>query len=435
MPDSRCRDPYGYELTTGPLAAEAYADGVRDLLRLRTGAAGRIAAAVALDPTFAVGHAALALLGHEMCVEVDIPARLADARLHAGRATPRERSHVHAIERHLVGDPAPLVAHLASYPRDALLLSVAMPTIAFAGVTDVPEQAWRIVEAAAPAYGDDPWILGLLAFVRQEQRRFDEAMTLSCRSLAAEPAGGHAAHARAHAHYETGDHAGGLDWMDAWITGDGARTDSLTHFSWHAALHELSLGDLAAVRRRYETQLQPRHAVGCRALVDTGSLLFRWAITPDATDVPSLAEVADVTGRSVLERPGTAFLGLHAAVVLLATDDRTGLRRLADWSAAHPSPTHREVVAPLAEALGQLAAGRCSTAADRLAELTPQVWRLGGSDAQREIVEEARIAALLRAGRYDEARLVLDSRLDRRPAVRDRRWRATTTAGTGMLVP
>ncbi|HWJ08114.1 MAG TPA: hypothetical protein VNS46_01980, partial [Nocardioides sp.] len=52
------------------------------------------------------------------------------------------------------------------------------------------------------------------------------------------------------------------------------------------------------------------------------------------------------------------------------------------------------------------------------------VWRLGGSDAQREIVEEARIAALLRAGRYDEARLVLDARLDRRPALRDERWRA-----------
>ncbi|MBM7520581.1 pyridine nucleotide-disulfide oxidoreductase [Nocardioides nitrophenolicus] len=420
----RCRDAYGYELTTGPLAADAYVDGIRDLLRLRTGAASRIATAIALDPTFALGHAALALLGHEMCVEVDIAARLADARLHAGRATERERSHVHAVERHLVGDSAPLVAHLAAYPRDALLLSVAMPTIAFAGVTDVPEQAWRIVEDAAPAYGDDPWITGLMAFVRQEQRRFDEAMELSCRSLAAEPSGGHAAHARAHAHYETGDHAAGLRWMDGWITGDGAATDSLTHFSWHAALHELSIGDLAAVRARYESQLHPRQAVGCRALVDTGSLLFRWAITPDAVDVPPVAEVVAVTGRDVLERPGTAFLGLHAAVALLATDDRPGLRRLATWCAGHPNPTHREVVAPLATALELLAAGRCSAAADRLAALASSTWRLGGSDAQREIIEEARIAALLRAGRYDDARQVLDARLDRRESPRDRIWRA-----------
>lgn len=430
----RCRDAYGYELTTGPVAADAYVDGIRDLLRLRTGAADRIATAIALDPTFALGHAALALLGHEMCVEVDIAARLTDARLHAARATERERSHVHAIEQHLVGNPAPLVAHLASYPRDALLLSVAMPTIAFAGVTDVPEQAWRIVEDAAPAYGDDPWITGLMAFVRQEQRRFDEAMDLSCRSLQGEPSGGHAAHARAHAHYETGDHGAGLAWMDSWIAGDGAATDSLTHFSWHAALHELSIGDLAAVRARYESQLQPRHAVGCRALVDTGSLLFRWAITPDATDVPPIDEVVAVTGRDVLERPGTAFLGLHAAVALLATDDRAGLRNLAAWCTGHPSPTHREVVAPLATALGLLAAGRCSAAADQLADLGSSTWRLGGSDAQREIIEEARIAALLRAGRYDEGRQVLDARIDRRESPRDRKWRATAAA-RGIALP
>ncbi len=197
-------------------------------------------------------------------------------------ATARERSHVHAVTSHVRGDSRPLVAHLREYPRDALLLSTAVPTIAFAGVTEVPQEAWAIVERAIPAYGDDWWFTGLLAFVRQEQRRFDEAMELSCRSLAVEPAAGHSAHARAHAHYETGDHEDGLAWMDAWVTGDGATTESLSHFSWHAALHELSLGDMAAVRRRYDAQLRPEHGLGCRALVDSGSLLFRWAITPDA---------------------------------------------------------------------------------------------------------------------------------------------------------
>ncbi|KRB73982.1 pyridine nucleotide-disulfide oxidoreductase [Nocardioides sp. Root190] len=418
-----CRDLYGYPLTTSRQAAEAYRDGVGDLLRLRAGAAGRIASSVALDPTFAIGHATLALLGHEMCVQVDIESRLVDARLHAGRATERERSHVHAVQRHLQGDSLPLVAHVAAYPLDAVLLSVAMPTIAFAGVTEVPEQAWNIVEQAAPAYGDDPWINGLLAFVRQEQRRFDDAMDLACRSLLVEPSGGHAAHARAHAHYETGDHAAGLAWMDDWVVGEGAATDSITHFAWHAALHELSLGDLDAVRRRYETQLQPRHAVGCRALVDTGSLLFRWALTPDGVDAPAMDEVVALTGRHVLEEPATAFLGMHSAVALLAVGDDAGLERLGAWSARNPNPTHREVLAPLAGALRLLTRGRWSEGADRLAELTPHCWRLGGSDAQRELVEETRIAALLRAGRYDEARALLDARLDRRPAVRDRRWR------------
>jgi hypothetical protein len=426
----RCRDRYGYSLTCSPAAATAYNRGVDDLLRLRSGGERSVAAALALDPTFAVGHATLALLGHEMCAVVDVAARLRDAVTLAPRATERERSHVHAVHAHLRGDSRPLVRHLAEHPRDAVLLSAAVPTIAFAGVTEVPQQAWCIVESAAPAYGDDWWFAGLLAFVRQEQGRFDEAMTLSCRSLAAEPSAGHSAHARAHAHYETGDHHAGLAWMDAWVDGDGSDTESLSHFSWHAALHELSLGDLDAVRRRYDAQLRPEHGLGCRALVDSGSLIFRWAITPDASDVPGIEEVARVAGRGVLERPSTPFLAMH---------DRPGLDSLAAWASAHQHPTQREVVAPLARALGELAAGRPSEAADQLAALSDLTGgpnrRLGGSDAQREIIEETRIAALMRADRLDEARQVLDARLDRRHSPRDRRWREACCRPAGEVTP
>ncbi|MGH3308718.1 MAG: pyridine nucleotide-disulfide oxidoreductase, partial [Nocardioides sp.] len=363
-------------------------------------------------------------LGHELCAPVDVERRLRDAVLHSASGTPRERSHVHAVDAHVRGDSRPLVAHLASYPRDALLLSVAVPTIAFAGVTEVPEEAWSIVERAAPAYGDDWWFAGLLAFIRQEQSRFDEAMELSCRSLNEERGAGHSAHARAHAHYETGDHAAGLSWMDDWVTGDGAATESLTHFSWHAALHELSLGDLDAVRRRYDAQLLPNAGLGCRALVDSGSLLFRWAITPGATDVPDLRAVAAVTDRELLERPATPFVAMHAAVAMLAIGDRAGLVNLTRWAAGHAHPVHREVVAPLGTALQQMADARYSEAADALARLGRNSHRLGGSDAQREILEETRICALLRADRYDEARRVLDARLDRRRSPRDERWRA-----------
>ncbi|GAB7005988.1 tetratricopeptide repeat protein [Nocardioides sp. AN3] len=421
------RDPYGNFLTTSDNAAAAYRRGLCDVLRLRAGAIDHLAESIAHDPTFALGHAALALLGHEMCAPIDVPARMEAAALHAHRASDRERSHVHAVGAHLTGDSRPLVAHLAAYPLDALLLSTAVPTIAFAGVTEVPEEAWAIVERCRPAYGDDWWFSGLLAFVRQEQHRYDEAMELAVSSLAIEPGAGHSAHARAHAHYETGDHAAGLAWMHAWVTGDGAATDSLSHFSWHAALHELSLGDLDAVRRRYETQLQPGNALGCRALVDSGSLLFRWALTPGAADVPPISEVVGVTGRDTMERPATPFLAMHVAVAHLGSGDAGALDRLALWAARHEHATQREVVAPLARALALMVTGRCGEAATALATLSGQVRRLGGSDAQREIIEEAQIAALLRADRWDEARTLLDHRLDRRRSPRDEAWRVATS--------
>ena len=419
-----CRDVYGYALSCSAEVGATYNRGIGDLLRLRSGSERAVAASVVLDPTFAVGHATLALLGHELGAPVDVSARLRDALRHAPRTTVRERSHIHAVAAHVLGSSGPMLRHLASFPRDALLLSTAVPTIAFAGVTAAPEDTWQLVERAIPAYGDDWWFTGLLAFVRQEQRRFDEAMSLSCRSLHEEPAAAHSAHARTHAHYETGDHEAGLAWMDGWVTGDGASTEGLSHFAWHAALHELSLGDLDAVRRRYDAQLRPSRGMGCRALVDTGSLLFRWALTPGASDVPGLDGVADAVGRDTLERPATPFVAMHAAVTLLALGDTAGLARLTAWTAQHPHRVQREVVAPLAAALAQMAVGACSAAADSLAALGPSIGRLGGSDAQREIIEETRIAALLRAGRLDEARRLLDARLDRRRSPRDERWRA-----------
>jgi hypothetical protein len=419
-------DRYGLELTTSAEAARAYNEGVGQLLRVRAGGINAIAESITHDPAFALGHSALALLGHEYCAAVDVDHRLQAARMLAPRATERERSHVYAVERHIAGDSSHLVGHLETYPRDALLLSVAVPTIAFAGVTTVQEDSWAIVERAEPAYGDDWWYTGLLAFIRQEQGRFDEAMALSRRSMATEPAAGHSVHARTHVHYETGDHLAGRNWLDDWIHTEGRSADNLVHYSWHAALHELSMGDFDAVRARYAAELAPPTATGCRALVDSCSLLWRWAITPGAGSVPDIDEVIATLEPGVLDAPPTAFMALHAAVTLCAMNAADRLERLADWSGRHPEQVYRDVVSPLATALMLLVDGRAGAAADRLAALLPQVIHLGGSDAQREVVEDTLIAALLRAERFPEARAVIDRRLDRRVCRRDLAFHAAT---------
>jgi len=409
-------------LTTSPEAERAYLAGVHALLSLRSGALEHFARALALDPTFALAHAALALMGHEFCAPVDSGARVRAARLHARRASPAERSHVDAVGRHVTGDRRALVRHLRAHPGDRLLLAAAVPTIAFAGVTEVPEDAWAIVESCGTALAGDWFHSALLAFVRQEQGRWDEAMDLAERSLAEVPGSGHAAHARAHVHYETGDHTGGLDWLDDWIDGPGRGVDSVAHFAWHAAMHELSTGDLAAVGRRYARQLSPRQVTGCRSVVDTGSLLWRWRLTPGATGVPAVPDGVAVPTATLL-RPSTPFVGLHAAITLCAADDASGLGRLACWAAAHEHPVQRAVIAPLAQALRLLVLDQASAAADALVAIGPDVWRVGGSDAQREVVEETLLHALLRSGRYDEARTLVDRRLDRRRCRRDEWFR------------
>ncbi|MEV0179070.1 FAD/NAD(P)-binding protein [Streptomyces sp. NPDC050625] len=417
-------DGHGLALTTHAEAAAAYRTGLDRVLRVRSGAEDAFARSVALDPGFALGHAALALLGHECSAAVDVPRALADAqRCARERADERERSFVDVISRRVTGDDGDeaLVRHLGEHPGDALALAAAVPTIAFSGVSDLQDdEALGLLELTSPAYDGHWFHTSLLAFLRQGQGRLHEAGELAHRALAVEPASGHAVHALAHVHYESGAHEAGRDWLDRWVSGRGRGAVHRAHFSWHIALHELALDDPAAVRRRWFAQLAPGRVTGMRALVDSGSLLWRARLSDSWQGELPTADVLDSVGREVLERPATAFTALHAAVALTAAGDLAALRRLRDH-AAGADPVQREVVAPLCEAFAALVEERFKEAARGLDALLPVLRRVGGSAAQREVVEETLLYALVADGRCEAARRLLDARLDRKPAPRDRR--------------
>ncbi|MET8449296.1 FAD/NAD(P)-binding protein [Streptomyces sp. NPDC005209] len=421
-------DGHGLALSTHAEAAAAYRGGLDRVLKVRSGARDAFARAVALDPGFALGHASLALLGHECGAAVDVPRALADAQRSAReRADERERSFVDVVTRRVTGEDGDeaLVRHLREHPGDALALAAAVPTIAFSGVSDLhDDDALGLLDVTSPAYDGHWFHTSLLAFLRQGQGRLHEAGELAHRALATEPASGHAVHALAHVHYESGAHEAGRDWLEKWVTGRGRGAVHRAHFSWHIALHELALDDPAAVRRRWFAQLAPGRVTGVRALVDSGSLLWRARLSDSwRGDLPA-TDVLDAVEREVLERPATAFTALHAAVALTAAGDLPALRRLRDH-AAGADPVQREVVAPLCEAFAALVEERFWEAASGLDALLPVLRRVGGSAAQREVVEETLLYALVAAGRCDAARRLLDARLDRKPAPRDRRLLAT----------
>ncbi|MGH8895204.1 MAG: FAD/NAD(P)-binding protein, partial [Actinomycetes bacterium] len=432
----RPRDLLGLPLSTTAEAASAFDFGLDKVMQVQCGAEAEFRRAARLDPGFALAHAALAMLGHEAGAEVDVDRAVRDAQESVRRrGDDRERSLVDVVTRRVrdcQGEGArALKRHVRDHPRDAMAVSAAVPTIAFSGVTDIQQEAWELVESLAPAYGGDWWYAGLLAFVRQDQGRYDEAADLSGRALAVQPSSGHAVHARTHVHYETGDHAAGLAWLDPWIASNGREASHLAHFSWHAALHELSRGDEAAVRARYASQLAPPYVQGVRALVDSASLLWRCQVTGSwqgAGPLPVRA-VLDAVDEDILSRPTTAFTAMHAALALTAAGDTAGLVRLRDHLAAQPGPVMSDVVVSLCDALAAFAEQRWCDAVRMLRLLGPWLVRLGGSAAQREIVEDTLLHALVAAGRCDEARALLDVRLDRRPSPLDvRRRRDAVTA-------
>ena len=179
----RPTDAYGLTLTTSRRAAEAYNEALGRLLRLQDGVEEGLEAAVALDPGFAQAQAALALLGHEWGATGSWRSALRAA--HAAAADrhldDREVSFLDAVTTRLRSDEATgaaaLLRHVRLFPRDALAVSVAVPTVAFGGLTSGRQTA-DLVEGLGRTYGDDWWYAGQLAFVRQDQERWSEAEDL-----------------------------------------------------------------------------------------------------------------------------------------------------------------------------------------------------------------------------------------------------------------
>ncbi|WP_205304903.1 FAD/NAD(P)-binding protein [Nocardioides sp. 616] len=446
-PIARPRDPLGLPLSSTAEAAAAYNAGLERVMRLQSGGDELIREAARLDPDFAMAHAALAMLGHEAGAEADVRASLEAAQQAVGRrGDARERSFVDVVTRRVddvrrSGAQA-LMSHIANYPRDVLAVSAAVPTIAFSGVTDVQRESWELVEGLAPAYGDHWWYISLLAFTRQDQSRFEEAGLLAESALSCEPSSGHAVHALTHVMYETGQHEAGRVWLDHWVAESGRSASHRAHFSWHAALHELALGDTEAVRRRYYSQLAPPGVCGVRSLVDSASLLWRWGVTTAEWDTAA----ADVLGvppafagegsappmRSILDslsgpdaelllRPQTPFVAMHAAVALTGAGDGARLASLREHCARSSDTVVAGVVTACCDALAAVLEQRWAEAAQLLTDLMPVLGSVGGSAAQREVMEETLLFCLVHAGQAEPAATLLERRLDRRPSPLDQR--------------
>jgi uncharacterized NAD(P)/FAD-binding protein YdhS len=392
-------------------AAASYAEGVRRLLAVQDGASVAFAAAVAEDPHHARAHVALAMIATERPDRAGGPdavtGHLARARAALAHGSDEDRSHVEAIatwcEQGNAPGTAALIDHLDRIPDDAVALLVLAPSIAFAGAGDALPDAWKYVERFTGVHGEAPWYLGLRAYGRTEQGLWYDAADLADAALELDPGNGNAAHALTHVHYETDAHGAGLKWLTDWIPGDGATQRYVPHFQWHAALHELAMGDAAAAARRYNAFLAPPQSKGVRCLVDAGSLAWRARLHPDWVTPPDpmllLAEVD-----SLAYKPQTPFIAFHALLVLAAANDPSAIRAIDVPGATDAQATTLRLIG---EGLIALTAGEPRAALDYLLESLPGLPSIGGSRVQQEVILETALAAMLQLGAPGQAARLL----------------------------
>jgi hypothetical protein len=230
--------------------------------------------------------------------------------------------------------------------------------------------------------------------------------------------------------FETGDHAGGGDFLGTWLQGFDRRAPYRVHLSWHQALCELALGHYQRVLTLYEEEIRPAVVANMvTALNDSAALLWRWYIYSGTTPPVPPQEVRDLAVPAAT-RPGPAFRDAHAALAFAVAGDAAymgqmidRLRGLADQGDALAG----EVTLPLVQGIHTFAQGAYGEAVRLMEPLfteprLDQLARIGGSHAQREVFEDTMLEAYLRAEQFDKAGAMLHTRLQRRASVRDLFW-------------
>jgi tetratricopeptide (TPR) repeat protein len=365
-------------------------------------------AALELAPGFVMAHVlqayVLVCTRDPVNVRAAAPLHERAARLPANR---RERLHLAAIRATLRDDyeraGSILADLLAEYPRDVLALQVAHAFDYLGG--DIASLVGRVAAVSGAWSPDLPGyhaVLAMHAFGLAESGDCARAEAVALRALALEPRDARAHHALAHV-FEMGRRpAEGLRWLAAHADHWSGDTFVDTHCHWHMALYHLERGEPDRALRLYDQRIAGRGQWTVADLIDASSLLWRIALLG-----------ADVGDRWLGPAAGWAphvadgfctFNDLHAMMAFVGAQDwRLAGRLLHELGRRQLHTTRHALTTRLVgldacRALLAVGVGDHEAAARVLARLPALAQRLGGSHAQRGVLDLTLRAARARGG-------------------------------------
>lgn len=427
------RDRYDLPLmTASDRAAAFYRDGVDRMLSAWHGADDAFDKAIAEDPDFALPTIARARI-HQMNMEgTEARAKAARARQLAAFASERERRHVEIMAATIEGQPRAALSgaeqHLDEFPRDALVLSLllgAFGLYAFSGRADHDAARLAICERHAGHYGEDWWFLTYLGWSHTEAGNAGIGRTLTERAFPLRPANANAAHGLSHALFEQGEGETGREFLCSWLKTHEQASFLHGHLSWHVALTALEAGDPDGALAIYERQIRPQGSPypPLNVFTDSVSLLWRLSLAGKTGLDPHWREVASY-GDLFFPQAGAHFADVHYALAAAALGREVFQTRLAQMEtrAADGKLAPGSSAIGLCRGIQAFAEGDNDRAIELLEPVMPELVRIGGSHAQRELWEDTLIVACLRGGHGDKVAKMISDRLHRRPSLRDEAW-------------
>ena len=425
-------DQQGLKLTGSSRSAEAFNRAVADYYGLTGDPVGALKQARADDPSFVlggVGVAGLFMIGGFKGDHPEVADALRAAKAAVDGATDREQLHLAAVEAWAAGrSPDAILAWeriLVDWPRDALALRFAQDGYFFLGQASALRDS---VARVLPAWGrDNPlrsFILGAHAFGLEETGDLKRAEDAAREALEANSRDAWATHALAHVFETACRQDEGVAFLKKTRADWSSAHFMAGHNGWHLAVFLIEQGRFAEVLAGYDAFTAPKLA-GDMTLdrVDAASLLWRLELAD--VDVGDRWAPVARAWMAHADDHVLAFNDLHCALAAARSSDpgdaerfRCSLDAYERDGVGHNKRVTAEIGRKLIEGALAFAAGDYEAAIEEILPVRYEAVRIGGSHAQRDIVNRTLIAAAERSGRWNLACALLAERRALRPTAR-----------------
>lgn len=339
--------------------------------------------------------------------------------------TAREASHLAALRLAAAGRwPSAVAAldrHLMHYPHDLAAHQCAMRFDGYLGrfhrIAGRSAQALPSWSKDMPGHGI---MLSFYGFGLEELGDYARAEDVGRTSAELEPYGYWSHHTVSHVLEMTGRPDEGITWMnDRLPFWSDTKCGNRAHIWWHKALFHIELGAYNEAMELYDTEILPAMRPVGNQLCNLTALL--WRLEALGCNAGERWQPQHAIWQQLSEGKSSPFISIHAAMTALRAGEHaafeTQLRGIRDAAAegGELAPAYRDVALPIVEAMASFVDERYADVVDRLLPVRADLWRMGGSTAQRDLVEWTLTEAAIRAGQRDVALSLANERLALRP--------------------
>ena len=319
----------------------------------------------------------------------------------------REKGHLEALQlaskRQWPSAVAVLDRLLMEYPQDLAAHQCAMRLDSYLG---------RFHRSAGRAARSLPFwskeqknygiILSFFGFGLEESGDYARAEDIAREAAILEPYGYWPHHTVSHVFEMTDRATDGIDWMnDRFEFWSGPKNNNCAHIWWHKALFHIDLGQSDEALKIYDENVVPLAKPVGFQLCNLTALLWRLEILGcDAGD--RWAHQHELFQQQSTDACNP-FGEIHAVMAAIRADDwaayetlLSGMQTAAN-DGSEIAAAYGEVAVPIAKAMAQYVKGAYGNTVDLLLHVRANLSRMGGSVAQRDLIEWTLTAAAIRA--------------------------------------